>query len=163
MIVVSNASPLINLARIGQIGLLRELYGELWIPEAVRREVVEEGTGQAGADEVGQADWIITQVVSNQLLVQALRQELDAGEAEAIVLAAERNADLLLMDERLGREVAQHLGVAPTGLIGVLVEAKGKGAIPAIRPCLSSLRDRAGFRLSEALVEQILDDAGESE
>lgn len=83
MIVVSNASPLINLARIGQIGLLRELYGELWIPEAVWREVVEEGRGQAGAEEVGQGGWIVTQLVTNQLLVEALQQELDAGEAEA--------------------------------------------------------------------------------
>lgn len=96
MTVVSNASPLINLARIGQLDLLRQLYGELWIPDAVRYEVVEEGYGRAGAEEVRAADWIKTQTVSNQPLVRVLTYELDAGEAEAIVLALEKSADLLL-------------------------------------------------------------------
>jgi len=101
MSVVSNASPLINLARIDQLDLLRQLYGEVWIPEAVYREVVEEGAGQAGAEEVRAASWIKTRDVSNKALVQALRYELDAGEAEAIALALVMQADLLLMDERL--------------------------------------------------------------
>jgi len=85
MKIVSNSSPLINLARIGKLGLLRELYGELIIPEAVWHEVVVEGSGQPGADEVKGADWIKAQVVTNRDLKRALQQELDAGEAEAIV------------------------------------------------------------------------------
>lgn len=161
MSVVSNASPLINLARIGRFELLRELYAEIFIPEAVRREVVEEGAGQPGADEVKRAGWMKTQAVTNTLLVQALRQDLDAGEAEAIVLAVELDADLLLMDERRGREVARHLGVDRTGVIGLLVEAKHRGFISAIKPLLGALRDQAGFRVRQALYEQVLTDAGE--
>ena len=83
MSIVSNASPLINLARIGKLDLLRHLYGELVIPEAVWREVVIEGEGQPGADEIKAATWIKRQLVTNRQLVQALRQELDVGEAEA--------------------------------------------------------------------------------
>jgi predicted nucleic acid-binding protein len=161
MSAVSNASPLINLARIGQLDLLRAVYGEIWIPEAVRREVVEEGAGQSGAQEVQVADWIKTQIITNRPLVQALGRDLDPGEAEAIVLALESDADVLLMDERLGREAARHLGVRVTGLIGLFVEAKHRGLISAIKPCLDALRDQAGFRIRQALYEQVLHDAGE--
>ncbi len=146
MSVVSNASPLINLVRIGKLDLLRELYGALTIPEAVWREVVVEGAGQPGADEVQAAAWIKTQAATNRQLVRALQQGLDAGEAEAIALALEIEAELLLMDERLGRESAGHLGLRYTGLIGVLIEAKRRGLIRAVKPHLDALRDMAGFR-----------------
>ena len=127
MNVVSDASPLINLARIGELDLLHRLYGALLIPDAVWREVVIKGAGQPGAEEVRAASWIKTCDVVNEHLVRALRQELDAGEAEAIALALEVEADLLLMDERLGRETAQYLGVRYMGLIGVLIGAKWNG------------------------------------
>jgi hypothetical protein len=161
MSIVSNASSLINLARIGKLDLLRQIYGELVIPEAVWREVVIEGEGQSGADEIKTATWVKTQPVTNRQLVQALRQELDAGEAKAIVLALETEAELLLMDERLGRETARHLGLRYTGLIGVLIEAKHKGLISKIKPHLDALRDVAGFRVSDALYKRVLQDEGE--
>ncbi|MHB8973519.1 MAG: DUF3368 domain-containing protein [Pirellulaceae bacterium] len=161
MSIVSNASPLINLARIGQFGLLRDVYGEIIIPEAVWNEIVGEGAGQPGAVELEHAEWITMQAVSNHLLVQSLRQDLDAGEAEAIVLAVEVNADLLLMDERLGRQVARHLGMSVSGLIGLCIEAKHKGIIVAIKPLLDALRDQAGFRIRPSLYEQVLAEAGE--
>ena len=161
MSVVSNASPLISLARIGKLDLLHQLYDELFIPEAVWHEVVIEGVGQPGADEVKAASWIKTQSVTNTPLVHALRQELDAGEAEAIVLTLETQAELLLMDERVGREVARHLGLRYTGLIGVLVEAKHKGVLSAVKPQLDELRNIAGFRISDALYVRVLQDEGE--
>lgn len=161
MSVVSNASPLINLARIGKLDLLRQLYGELFIPEAVWQEVVTDGVGQPGAMEVEVATWINVQSVTNPLLVRALRQELDAGEAEAIVLALEVESELLLMDERLGREVAQYLGLRYIGLIGVLIEAKHKGMLSAVRHHLDELRNVAGFRIRDALYVRVLQDEGE--
>ena len=162
MSIVSNASPLINLARIGKLDLLRQLYGELVIPEAVWHEVVVKGVGQPGVDEIKAASWIKTQQVANRQLVQALRQELDAGEAEAIALTIETKAELLLMDERLGRETACHLGLRYTGLIGVLIEAKHKGLISKVKPHLDALRDMAGFRVSDALYIRVLQDEGEA-
>jgi len=163
MTVVSDASPLINLARIGELGLLRQLYGEILIPEAVWREVVVEGAGQPGADEVGKASWIRAREVTNEHLVRALRQDLDPGEAEAIALALEIGADLLIMDERLGRQTASYLGVRYLGLIGVLIAAKRGGFIEAIKSRLDALQDRAGFRVSDALVQRVLRDQGEGE
>ena len=162
MKIVSNASPLINLARIGKLGILRELYGELIVPEAVWQEVVVEGAGQPGADEVETANWIKTQAATNRELEQALQQELDPGEAGAIALAIGIGADLLLMDEHLGREVACHLGLRYTGLVGILIEAKRKGQIRAVKPLIDSLRDMAGFRLSDELYRRVLLDEGET-
>lgn len=160
MIVVSDASALINLARIGELNLLHRLYSELLIPHAVWQEVVVEGAGQPGAKEARTSSWIETRDVSNEHLVRALRQDWDAGEAEAIAL--EVGADLLLMDERLARETAQHLGVRYVGLIGVLSAAKRKGLIGAIKPHLDRLRDEAGFRVSDALYARVLQDEEES-
>ena len=160
MSVVSNASPLINLARIGKLDLLRQLYGELFIPEAVWQEVVTDGVGQPGAVDVKVATWIKVQSVTNTLLVRALRQELDAGESEAIVLALEMESELLLMDERLGREVARHLGLRYMGLIGVFVEAKHNGMLSAVRHHLDELRNVAGFHIRDALYVRVLQDEG---
>lgn len=161
MMVVSNASPLINLACTGMLDLLKQLYGEIYIPEAVWREVVVEGAGQPGAEEVKEADWIRRHGVRNVPLVHALRQDLDAGEAETIVLALESEADLLIMDERLGRDTARYFGLDFTGLIGVLIEAKHRGLIAQIKDYLDEMRDIAGFRISNALYEKVLADEDE--
>jgi predicted nucleic acid-binding protein len=162
MSVVSNASPLINLGRIGLLGLLPQLYGELLVPEAVWLEVVVQGRGQPGAHEVEIADWVRVTSVTNLALVRALRQELDAGEAEAIALTLEARADMSLMDEHLGRETALHMGVQCVGLVGVLVEAKHRGLIEQVRPLLDTLRDIAGLWVSERLYQRVLLDEGES-
>jgi predicted nucleic acid-binding protein len=163
MKVVSNASPLVNLARIGQLRLLPLVFGHIVLPDAVWQEVVDDGRGQPGAEEIRRASWINRASVSNQPLVHSLRQDLDAGEAEAIVLAVEINADWLLMDERLGRETARHFGLTHVGLVGILGEAKQRGIVRELRPLLNQLRDVAGFRMSSELYNQVLRDAGEQE
>jgi len=104
VITVSNSSPIINLARIGKLDLLRQIFGTVTVPDAVWREVVVDGAGQAGARDVEQASWIRRATVKNRDLVRALQQELDEGESEAIALACETQGSLLLMDENLGRE-----------------------------------------------------------
>lgn len=162
MKVVSNASPLINLVRIGQLALLPRIFGRLLIPDAVWQEVVIDGRSQPGAEEIRLADWIERKSVMNHHLVHSLRQELDPGEAEAIALAIEVNADWLLMDERLGRQTAQHFGLERIGIIGILRIAKQRGYITALRPFLVALRDVAGFHISSSLWQQALHDAGEA-
>lgn len=163
MTIVSNASPLINLARINKLDVLRQLYGELLVPEAVWQEVVVKGAGQSGAEQVETAAWIQRAQVTNRALVQGLSQDLDAGEAESIALALEVKAQLLLMDERLGRETARHLGLRYLGLIGVLIEAKRRGLIDRVEPMLVALRVQAGFRISDELYERVLYDEGETD
>jgi predicted nucleic acid-binding protein len=96
---VANAGPLIALARIGRLALLPSLYDQLHIPPAVRDEVVTSARGYPGAEEFDAAAWIKTIEVQDQTAVQLLRERLDAGESEAIVLAIQLAADLLLIDE----------------------------------------------------------------
>jgi len=161
MSTVSNSSPIINLARIGDLELLCKLYHELIIPEAVWQEIVVDGVGQPGAEEVKVAKWIKTRPVTNKHLIRALQQELDAGESETIALSLEEESELILMDERLGRETARYFGIRFIGLIGILIEAKRKGIISEVKHHLDKLRDIAGFRVSNSLYMRILQDEKE--
>lgn len=161
MIIVSNSSPLAALAAVSYVDLLPKLYGKVCVPDAVWYEVVERGIGKPGVAELKRADWLERHSISNTDLAVALQDSLDVGEAEAIALALDLRADLLLMDERIGRRVAQRLGLRVTGVIGVLVEAKHNNLIQSIKPMLNKLRDEAGFRLSDELYQQVLTDEGE--
>lgn len=161
MIVVSNTSPIINLACVGQLDLLRQIYGQIIIPNAVLTEITINGVGQPGADEVPLLPWMIQQRVNQPALIQVLRLELDAGEAEALASALELNADLVLLDERRAREVAQRLGLRFIGLLGVLIEAHRQQRISQIRPVLDDLREKAGFWMTDALYQRVLKAAGE--
>jgi len=133
MTVVSDSSVLINLAWIEQLDLLPSMYQEVIAPTAVWREVVEKGAGKPGAQAIRTAAWLQVKEPQNKLLIQALRQDLDAGEGEAIALAIEQNADLLLIDERIGRATAQHFNLAVIGVIGILLLAKRQGMLPEIK------------------------------
>jgi uncharacterized protein len=161
VIVVSDASPLIALAAIKKLDLLRALYREIVIPSAVFDEVTAVRQTAPGADELRAATWIGVRQAGDRALVEALSMELDAGEAEAIALAVEVEADLLLMDERRGRIVATRLGRPVVGVLGVIVEAKAAGLISAVRPVLEALVGEAGFRISSTLHERVLAAAGE--
>lgn len=101
--------------------------------------------------------------MADLLLVEALQQELDDGEAEAIALALELKADRLLIDERLGRSVAQRYGIKITGLLGVLISAKMNGLLSAVKPILDNLIEQAGFRVSRDLYVRTLQDVNEME
>lgn len=131
------------------------------LPEAVWSELVVYVSGQPGAKAIRNASWIETKAVSNQDLVRALRQDLDAGEAEAIALAVETDAPLLLMDEQHGRETADHFEIPCIGVIGVFIEAKESGHIQVVRPYLDELREGAGFYISDPLYRRMLRDEGE--
>ena len=150
MIVVANAGPLIALAQIGHFDLLHSLYGRLRVPPAVWDEVVSAGRGRPGATQVDAAGWIDTVDVRATTAVEILRERLGLGESQALVLAIELNADLLLMDEARGRRVAEARGLNKTGTVGTLILAGKRGLIPAVMPLLDELR-AGGFRMSEEL------------
>lgn len=152
VIVVSDTSVLMNLAAIGQLHLLRLMFVEVIIPEAVRKEMLAGGQTAPGFSEVAGGKWIQSRAVENRELVSALTGELDAGEAEAIALAKELNAALLI-DERRGAAVADRLGIFHTGLIGVLLRAKRDGHVPAVRPLLEQSTKDTSFRMSDAVIQ----------
>jgi predicted nucleic acid-binding protein len=162
MIVVSNTSPLTNLAAIGQFDLLRRLYGEVRIAQGVWEELNAGGKCWPGCAEVAQASWIERLVAQNQDLVTALRRDLDRGEAETIALALQIRADLVLLDEQEGRHAAQRLGLSVIGVLGILLEAKATSTIDAVRPHLDALRQTAGFYIGAPLYRHTLAAANES-
>lgn len=160
MRVVSNTSPIINLANVGELQLLNLLYGNLIIPRAVFQKIAVIGAGEAGAQEVQTWPWISTHVVQNLTTVNSLRTQLDWGESEAIAGAIEIQADLLLIDEKRGRLIAQQLGLTTSGILGVLLEAKQKGLILGVKPILDNLIKK-GFWVHHALYDHLLQRAGE--
>lgn len=159
MIVVSDTSPILNLGLIEQLELLPRLYEQVLIPPAVYRELTRADYEPDLLDPT--PPWIVVMPARNQVEVNHLCRQLDRGEAEAIVLAKERQADLLLMDERRGRKIAASRGLGITGLLGVLVEAKQAGLIEMVKPLLDDLMQRAGFWIGGDLYAKVLTELGE--
>ena len=159
MIVVSDTSPILSLALIGRLELLRDLYGAIMIPDAVRSELIT--TEQSGAQEVAQVAWIITRPIEHDVVLKLLLREVDRGEAEAIGLALQLNADVLLIDERKARHLAAYLELGVVGLLDVLQVAKQHRLIPSVKPVLDDLITRAQFRVSHKLYQRTLFTAGE--
>jgi predicted nucleic acid-binding protein len=161
VIVVSNTTPLIGLASIERFDLLQQLFAEIHIAQAVYYEAVVAGREEGGAKlEVSTATWVKTMQIQDQLAVDVLLDELDAGEAETIVLARELKADWVLMDEKKGRRKLDQLGMQKVGTLGLLLKAKQIGLLAAIRPDVERLR-RQGFSISQAVVNAVLVEAGE--
>jgi predicted nucleic acid-binding protein len=146
MPIVSNTSPILNLALTGHLSLLHEQFGEVAIPAAVGDELrVEENLpGSPAVREAVSAGWIRVTAVKNRALVQVLPRELDQGESEASALALQLQAEWTLLDEREGRRVAKSPGLKVTGVLGVLLRAWHEGKLPALRESLDELRRRAG-------------------
>lgn len=161
MIVVSNTSPLTNLAAIGQFNLLEVLFGEIYIAEGVVAELSADGNKWPGAVEVEAANWIHVTPVTNKSLIDALRLDLDIGEAETIALAVQIQADLVLLDEQMGRRAAQYIDLKVVGVVGLLIRAKRLGFLDKVRPHFDNLRNQAGFYLSQPVYEHALQLADE--
>ncbi|WP_413164282.1 DUF3368 domain-containing protein [Capilliphycus salinus ALCB114379] len=162
MIVVSNTSPISNLAKVGQLNLIYQLYGRILIPSAVHEELLDQRAGDTVITAVRSATWIDIQSVQNQRLVDDLRIRVNVGEAEAIALAIEVKADRLIIDERLGRQAARDFGVKITGVLGILLLAKRQKLILEVKPIMDHLIERANFRISSQLYAEVLMAANES-
>ena len=161
MTVVSNTSPITNLAAVGQLNLLQQLYTRIVIPQAVYHEMAGLRYTVPGTIEVQTLSWIQTQEVIDRTLVTELQTELDEGESEAIALAIELTADRLLLDDYAGRKVASRFGLNFTGVLGVLLVAKHRGLSPSVKAVMDDLIAQAGFRVSNQLYADVLQAAGE--
>jgi predicted nucleic acid-binding protein len=163
MPVVSNTSPLLGLAAIQQLSLLKKNYAEILIPPAVLSEL-KTSTDFSGSKILRQAlraGWIRTEKVRNQHLVQALSLELDHGEAEAIALTLQLENATILMDEQDGRSKPKAMGLTLVGVLGILLRTKPNGEIASVKAAMVSLRKEIGFFISDDLFATILTEAGE--
>lgn len=163
MLAVSNTSPISNLASIGRLNLLRSQFSEIVIPEEVAAELNKHPDSQAllAIQRAISEQWIRVFAISNQQLLNALLLHLHSGEAEAIALAVELNASIVLLDEAEGRSVAAQLHLSVTGVLGILLRAKKDNQIPSVREAVAALRDKAGFFVAPPLAKKIIAAAGE--
>ncbi len=157
--VVSNTSPLLYLHQLGRLDLLPALYSQVLVPASVVEELAAGRAAGHDVPNIAALPW--ARVVSSPTLaLLALATDLGKGEAEAIAIAHERNA-LLILDDGLARRHAKLVGVTLTGTLGVLVKAKTAGHITEVAPVVSRLRE-LGFRLSEQTRDAILKLANEA-
>jgi len=147
--IISDASCLILLDKIGELELLKRLFGQVMTTSIVAAEFGE-----------GLPEWIYIQDPNNKQHQLILETSLDKGEASAIALAMEKADCLLIIDELKGRKLARQLGLNITGTLGVIADAKIREHITSVKPLLQRIR-QTNFRLSESLEKAILKQVGE--
>jgi predicted nucleic acid-binding protein len=162
---IPDSSVIISLAGIDRLRLIGELNDLVVVPPAVVREVIEEGKGQTGSEELRRAiedGWIkVVDGPKNKALVAALKANLGDGESEVIALGTEIEDAIVLLDDKSARTSAGELELKKTGIVGILLRAKRLGKIESISTELEKLRRDVGFRLSETIVAKILAQSGE--
>jgi hypothetical protein len=162
MLVVSNTSPVSNLAIIDRLDFLRRRYDIVRIPPAVAGELaaLTHPTGRQRIQAAIAERWLRIEPL-NQTMTPPLPFPLDAGETAAIALARQLRAGVLLMDEKRGREAARHCGLVVAGALGELIHAKLAGWIPNVRDEIHRLRSEAGFFVDATVENFILSQVNE--
>lgn len=158
---VVDAGPLIFLAKLERLDLLRRGADDVTTVPAVMREIEAYSDTAAQALAAATADWLRVRAPANSTAVAVLLGDLDAGEAEAMILARELNADRLVLDDLDARRHARRLGLPVVGTVGLLLAARLRGDIVALRPELDRLL-HLGFRISAQLLDEVIHAAGES-
>jgi uncharacterized protein len=158
---VADTSPLIFLAKLDRLDLLRKAVDEILVPYAVVQEIRQRPDWTSQKIEDALKTWVRVEPARGQQLVHVLLADLDEGEAEAIVLALEVGAERIVMDDLDGRRLARRVGLRPIGTLGLLLAARRRGELASLREEIERLR-REGFRVSDSVVQAILVEAGEA-
>jgi len=136
MKIISNTTPIISLASIGKLSILKKLFKEIIIPEAVYNEV--KAKENYGYKEI-ETDFIKVESIKGQIYRELLLSQLDLGEAETIILAKEINADYVIIDENIGYRIAKNSGLNVIRTLSILLSAKEKRVIKAVKPLLDEM------------------------
>jgi len=155
--VVSNTSPLLNLALIDRLDLLQSQFSGLEVPEQVWEEIQKGERGTDALEDLRNEGFLNIVPVPEDELFRELREDIDKGEAAALRYALEENADLVLLDEKEGRNVARRHEIPRTGVVGILLKGANEGDVDDLEEELDALQD-AGFWISDDLYEDILDE-----
>ncbi len=149
--IISDASCLIALDNIRLISILKELYEKIYITQEVY-------------SEFGQSieDWIEIKPVENKNYVLLLNQLVDLGEASTIALSLELTDNLMILDDKKARSLANNLNLKFTGLLGVILKAKQQEIIPSVLEVLNKLKS-VNFRISDAIENEVLRLADEAD
>ena len=156
-IVISNATPIISLCSVGYEFILKELFHNVLIPQAVD---IELRTLDKPGSRFSHLKWVEVVSVQNEDFVVFLRKDIDKGEAETIALARQMNADVVIIDENVGYQIAKHFGLSVVRTLSILKVAKDKKIISKIRPIVEQMVER-GRWYSKSVIEKFLGDVGE--
>lgn len=157
--IVSNTTPIISLLKINRLELLQKIYGEIFISKVVFNEI-EAGKHKTYYQDISKINWINVLEIQD---IPAIKYflDLDSGEAEAIILSTEIKADLIILDEKLGRYYAKHADLKVTGTLGVLIKAKSAGFVEELKPLLNELISKNVW-IEDKLKAKILKIVGET-
>lgn len=162
MKIISNTGPIIGLAKIGQLCLLKAITPEVLIPPMVHRELLSKIGRESEEIENALNEFLrVTKPKPLDSSIEMLIAHLDEGEKQAVNLALNHSSGcLLLLDDRAGRKVSRRLGVPTTGVVGIVLLAKEKGLIQNVGTLLTLLRNQ-GYWLSNEIVQTAKQLAGE--
>jgi predicted nucleic acid-binding protein len=147
-VIVFDISCLILFYKIGELDLFKKLFGKIYITDVILKEFNRRVP-----------DWIEVSEMKTDVH-KGLSGYLDAGEATSIALALEYEESLLIIDEIKGRKAAKEMGILVTGSLGVLITAKNKGHLTAVKPIIDKILN-TNFRISKELIERVLDKVNE--
>lgn len=153
MVIISDTSVITYLIQLEKLYLLKNLFDEIIISPKVEEELLRISNQES---ILKQSTWIVVRKLKDERLFNQLLQELDQGEAESIALAVELEADLLLIDEKRGRKIAEQYNIRITGLLGILIQSKEEEIIMELKPTLDKLIYELNFRISPNLYQTIL-------
>ena len=152
--VISNTSPLQYLYQVDVLSLLPQLFGEVYVPEAVAAEIQAGRHRNVSLPDLEALPWLAVHPVQQRALLP-LVTHLGDGEKEVLALGLERPGSLLLLDDRNARRHAHALALPVSGTLGILLLAKERGALDAVEPVLDRL-DALGFRVDGATRQTVL-------
>ena len=159
--VVVNTTPLIALSHVDQLDVLRRLYGEIIIPEAVYGElsIKTESICKKAVDN--SLEWIRIKSINNEMAKAMYKTQLHDGEVEVMILSKEIAADVVIIDDANAKKHAKYLGLPVTGTLGVLIKAKREGYINELKPIFTQMVEN-GIYISQSLMESCLQQVGEA-
>lgn len=158
-LVIVNTSPLLYLHQVGCLALLQQLYSTITVPPAVPQELEIGKLQGVDVPEVNSIEWIQIRPVASATIIPAVI-DLGQGEAEVIALGLENPGSLLILDDSLGRRIADLYSLKYTGTLGVLVKAKQAGYLSAVAPIITMLRSK-GMWLTDKIISDVLRLSGE--
>ena len=159
--VIVNSTPLIALCHVDQLEVLKSIYGEITIPQAVYKEISAKQDSICKKQVDAALGWIHVENIQNEMAKSMYKTQLHEGEVEVMILAKETEANLVIIDDAYAKKHARYLGLTVTGTLGVLIKAKNQGHISELKPMLEEMVAK-NIYLSDKIIQKCLQQVNEN-
>ncbi|OQX00413.1 MAG: hypothetical protein BWK80_61850 [Desulfobacteraceae bacterium IS3] len=149
--IVSNTTPISHFLHLNRIDILRQMFGKIHIPLAVKQEIEAAFSDNSQWQQCLTDEFFVIGKVKNPILIHKILGQLHKGEAEALCICMENKVKLCLLDDRDARRFAKQNQIPITGTLGILVEARKKGFIESVKPLMNELRSSHHFWIASAI------------